>query len=267
VPRQYVQLPSALVLNGNNIADGHPERFAAAALTKQLESIGVDVLGPAGTGRAPARLTTVARVRSRPLRELVAFMNRSSNNFFAEVFGKLLGAGLYGRPGTIAKGARAIEAWVRTNGEHAVANDSSGLSYRNRISPRSLVRLLGVAETRPWIGYLRRGLPSAGEGTLRYRLSGLDVRAKTGSLFNGASTLSGWVRSQRSRRWVAFSILGRDVPAAVEDQIVGIVSRARVRVPARRLPPACPDNKPIRARTETASSARRVDGTGSGIGP
>jgi D-alanyl-D-alanine carboxypeptidase len=265
VPRQYLQLPSALVLNGNHVAGAHPERFAAAALTKQLEKAGVTVLGAPGMGAPPAHLTTVARVRSRPLREVIAFMNRSSNNFFAEVFGKLLGAEVYGRPGTIAKGARAIEAWVRDNGERAVARDSSGLSYRNRISPRSVVRLLSVAETRPWIGDLRRGLPSAGEGTLRYRLAGLDVRAKTGSLFNGASTLSGWVRSRRTGRWVAFSILGNDVPTAIVDRIVGIVSRARARVPARSLRRACPDDKPNRGGRDTASSAHATAATYSSI--
>jgi D-alanyl-D-alanine carboxypeptidase len=255
VPDRYVQLPSAIVLSGNHIAGRHPERSAAAALTKQLERIGVAVSGSPGTGEAPPRLTTVAGVSSPPLRELAAFMNRSSNNFYAEVLGKLLGADLYGRPGTIRKGARAIEEWVGASGERAVARDSSGLSYGNRISPRSMVRLLGVAVTRPWIGDLRTGLPSAGEGTLRYRLQGLDVRAKTGSLFNGASTLSGWVRSERSGRWVAFSILGRDVPAAVADQVVRILSRARIHVAARRSLPGCPDEEPAQTRPGTTPSS------------
>ena len=265
VPGQYVQLPSALVLNGNYTAGRHPEKSAAAALAKQLENIGVTVLGTPGTGRAPARLTTVARVRSRPLDELVAFMNRSSNNFYAEVFGKLLGADVYGRPGTIAKGARAIESWARANGERAVANDSSGLSYRNRVSPESMVELLEVAGARPWIGDLRPGLPSPGEGTLRYRLPGLHVRAKTGSLFDGSSTLSGWVRSQRTGRWVAFSIMGKDVPAAVEDRIVGIVSRARIRIPAVRSRVGCAGNKAVRTRAEPASMTLVADATYPGI--
>jgi D-alanyl-D-alanine carboxypeptidase len=265
VPGRYVQLPSALVLNGNYVAGRHPERSAAAALTKQLERIGVAVLGAPGAGEAPARLTTVAQVSSRPLRELTAFMNRSSNNFFAEVFGKLLGADSYGRPGTIQKGARAIEAWVRANGERAVAKDSSGLSYGNRISPRSVLRLLGVAETRPWIADLRHGLPAAGEGTLRYRLHGLDVRAKTGSLFNGASTLSGWVRSHTSGRWVAFSILGMNLPTAVEDRIVGILSGARLRVPARRSLPTCPDNGRTQTRPGTEPSSPAADAAGSRV--
>jgi D-alanyl-D-alanine carboxypeptidase/D-alanyl-D-alanine-endopeptidase (penicillin-binding protein 4) len=253
VPGRYVQLPTALVLNGNNIGR-LPERAAAAALTKELGRVGVDVWARPSAGEPPAGLGTVAEVSSRPLHELVSFMNHSSNNFFAEVLGKLLGASAYGSPGTIDKGARAITAWVRRHREHAAANDSSGLSYRNRISPRSVVRLLSVAAAKPWIRQLRRGLPSAGEGTLGYRLAGLDVHAKTGSLFNGASTLSGWVRSQRSGRWVAFSILGRHVPSATEDRIVGVLARAPVRVPPPRPLPGCSDDASRPARAEARPS-------------
>jgi D-alanyl-D-alanine carboxypeptidase len=252
VPGSYVQLPSSLVLNGNNTIRDHPERAAAAALTKQLERIGVRVAGSPRAGHPPVSLTPIAEVRSRPLREIVAFMNHWSNNFFAEVLGKALGAGVYGTPGTIEKGARAIERWIRHNDGSAIAKDSSGLSYRNRVSPRTIVRMLGAAGSKPWGKDLRNGLPEAREGTLRYRLAGIDVHAKTGSLFNGASGLSGWVRSVRTGRWVVFSILGRDYPKTIEDRIVGVVSRARIRVPALRLPRRCEEPRRIRWRHSIA---------------
>ena len=228
VPGRYVQLPSALVLAGNNSGDSRPERAAAAALTRELRRLGVQVTGMPGAGESPQGLTAVAAVRSRPLSEIVGYMNRTSNNFFAEMLGKRLGAESYGPPGTIAKGARSIERWARGHGVRLDANDASGLSYANRISPRGLIRLLGAAEAAGWGKYLRAGLPGPEEGTLRGRLRGLEVRAKTGTLFNGASALSGWVRSTASNRWVAFSIIGRGTPKAVEDRIVGIISRARI---------------------------------------
>jgi serine-type D-Ala-D-Ala carboxypeptidase/endopeptidase (penicillin-binding protein 4) len=231
VPGRYVRLPSSLSINGNNSVESRSERAAAAALTKQLERIGVRVSGTPGAGETSTALTPLAEVRARPLREIVAFMNRSSNNFFAEMLGKRLGASVFGPPGTIEKGARAIEVWVRAHGAQATAHDSSGLSYRNRISPRTVVDLLGVARSMPWGRDLRDGLPAPGEGTLGYRLHGIEVRAKTGSLFNGASALSGWVRSTRSGRWVEFSILGRGVPKMIEDRVVRIISLARVPAP------------------------------------
>jgi serine-type D-Ala-D-Ala carboxypeptidase/endopeptidase (penicillin-binding protein 4) len=231
VPGRYVRLPSSLSVNGNNGVERRSERAAAAELTKQLLRIGVPVSGAPRAGDPPAAQRRLAVVRARPLREIVAFMNRSSNNFFAEMLGKRLGADVFGPPGTIEKGARAIEAWVRAHGARATAHDSSGLSYRNRVSPRSVVDLLGVARSKPWGRALREGLPAPGEGTLGYRLHGVDVRAKTGSLFNGASALSGWVRSTRSGRWVEFSIIGRGVPKTIEDRLVRIISRARVHLP------------------------------------
>jgi hypothetical protein len=260
VPGRYVQLPSALVLNGNFAVGRHPERAVAKALTKQLEKIGVRVTGAPGTGDPPATLRRLAVVRSRPLDEIVAYMNHSSNNFFAEVLGKSLGADVYRFPGTIRKGARAIQAWARAHDERIAASDSSGLSYENRVSPRTVVRLLGVAESKPWGAVLRGALPAAGEGTLRYRLRGLDVRAKSGSLFNGASALSGWVRSVRDRQWVEFSMLGRNVPAAVEDRIVGIISRAHIQVPPLRSERRCDASEPDARESETAPTHSELDG-------
>lgn len=239
VPERYVQLPSALVVKGNYAGKNDPERAVAAALTKQLERIEVSVRGHPGSGRPPAGSSVVASVRSRPLAEIVSYMNHTSNNFFAEMLGKLLGANTFGPPGTIEKGARAIQAWARKNGVRAIAHDSSGLSYDNRVSPRSIVELLGVAETRPWGATMRVNLPASGEGTLGYRLTGIDVRAKTGSLFNGASALSGWVRSTRSGRWIAFSILDRHAPKTTEDRVVRIIARARIPIPKPERLEAC----------------------------
>ena len=264
VPGNYVQLPSSLVVNGNNTVRRRPERAAAAALTNQLERIGVRVVGSPGSGPSPASLTPIAEVRSRPLREIVAYMNQWSNNLFAEVLGKALGAEVYGAPGTIGKGARAIERWVHENGDETVAEDSSGLSYRNRVSPRTLIRMLGIAGSSPWGRDLRDGLPAAGEGTLRYRLAGIRMHAKTGSLFNGASGLSGWVRSMRDGRWVEFSILGRNYPKSIEDRIVRIVARARIRVPPAQGVRRCDEPMGLRWRHSIAlgshTAGRLVNG-------
>jgi D-alanyl-D-alanine carboxypeptidase len=254
VPGRYVQLPSSLVLNGNYTVRGNPEKAVAAALAKQLERIDVHVAGAPRAGVPPVSVSRIATVRSRPLAELVAYMNRSSNNFFAEVFGKLLGAEVYEPPGTIKKGARAIEGWARAHGVDLAADDSSGLSYSNRVSPQAIVRLLGVAESKPWGRALRNALPAPGEGTLRYRLRGLNARAKTGSLFNGASTLSGWVRSSRDRQRVEFSMLGRNVPAAVQDRVVKIVSRARIRLP-KQSPLGCTRSLSTSRKLGAAASA------------
>jgi D-alanyl-D-alanine carboxypeptidase len=162
------------------------------------------------------------------MEDLLSVALQSSSNFYAEVLGKLLGAATYGAPGTIASGAAAVEAWASGHGVSVRAFDSSGLSYRNRVSPSGMVRSLLQAQREPWGDELRAALPGPGEGTLNGRLSGLEVRAKTGSLFDGTVTLSGWLRPSGARRWLAFSIMSSDGGGAV-DSIVNALDRSVAR--------------------------------------
>jgi serine-type D-Ala-D-Ala carboxypeptidase/endopeptidase (penicillin-binding protein 4) len=239
VPNEYVELAAALSLNGNFHVKHSPERAAASSLSRQLTGRGITVGRPPGAGTPPAGLRTVAEVRSAPLSDLVAFMDQTSNNFFAEMLGKLLGARTYGAPGTIHKGARAIAAWTRRHGVPIRASDSSGLSYRDKVSPLGVVRLLATAEREPWGARLRHDLAAPGEGTLANRLSGLDVHAKTGTLFNSDSALSGWVRRDATSPWVEFSILDQSTPKALEDKIVGVLARAHIAAPRRQPGRSC----------------------------
>jgi len=230
-PERFVALPSALSINGN-VRSGHhikrPERRLARLLTRRLENAGVVVDGVAGDGSVPAGLPVVASVGSAPLSALLLQVNRRSSNFFAEVLGKRLGVAAKGVPGTIAKGAAAIEQWTASNGVTVEAYDSSGLSYRNEVSAQGLVRLLDVAADATWGRVLRTSLPKAGWGTLGGRLDGVRVRAKTGTL-SSISALSGWVWLRRQESWGEFSILSRGmskhVAASVEDRIVRILNR------------------------------------------
>lgn len=233
-PSRYIALPTALTFDGNSHRGIHvadPERRAAASLTKKLQAIGVSVGGPPAAGSPSHGLAPVAEVHSEPLGVLARFMNRTSSNFFAEVLGKRLGAERRGRPGTIAKGAAVIRAWARNHGVEVTSKDASGLSYRNRVSPRGLSRLLVAAQTEKWWHRLRSALPTGGEGTLENRLGGVQVRAKTGTL-EGLSALSGWVWLERRDAWAAFSMLSAGLPkfraTTIEDKIVRILeSRAR----------------------------------------
>jgi D-alanyl-D-alanine carboxypeptidase len=239
VPHDYVELASALSLNGNFRVNDRPERAAARSLSRQLAARNISIRGSPGAGRPPSRLATVAQVKSAPLSDLIAFMDQTSNNFFAEMLGKLLGARTYGDPGTIRKGARAIAAWTRLHGVQMAAYDSSGLSSRDKVSPLDIVKLLGVAEQEPWGAILRHDLAAPGEGTLAARLTGLDVHAKTGTLFNSDSALSGWVRSDPKSPWIEFSILDQSTPKTLEDKIVGVLAHAHITAPRLAPPRPC----------------------------
>jgi D-alanyl-D-alanine carboxypeptidase/D-alanyl-D-alanine-endopeptidase (penicillin-binding protein 4) len=224
VARDYVNRPTALTFEGN--ADEDPELEAARSLTKLLEKRGVNVAGKPGMGAAPGHLEDIATIESRPLLALLAKVLRPSWNFGAEVLGKALGAEVRGAPGTIAKGAATIEAWVEERGADVALFDNSGLSYDDRVTAAGLVQLLTLAEEADWGDELREALPTGGQGTLEDRLLGVQVRAKTGTLTD-ISALSGWVFSESREAWIEFSILssGMSKPDAstVEDKIVRLL--------------------------------------------
>jgi D-alanyl-D-alanine carboxypeptidase/D-alanyl-D-alanine-endopeptidase (penicillin-binding protein 4) len=223
VARDYVNRPTALAFERNEEAD--PERLAAKTLTAKLGSLGVRVDGKPGAGRPPNGLETIAFVESPPLQRLLTKMLRPSDNYIAETLGKRLGAETRGLPGTIAKGAASIQAWTDDHGTDFTLNDNSGLSYANRVTTEGIVRLLWFAEEQAWGPDLRRALPTGGQGTLRHRLRGVDVRAKTGSL-DDVSALSGWVKADAGT-WVEFSVLSfgmsKSTASAIEDRIVVVL--------------------------------------------
>jgi len=142
------------------------------------------------------------------------------------VLGKRLAVARFGPPGTIANGAAAIHQFAATNAVNATCHDSSGLSYSNYVSALGIVRLLRYAETTTWLSPLRQALPEAGQGTLAGRLSGVRVRAKTGTL-DRISALSGWVWIEQEGRWAEFSMLSSGDTATlkqVEDSILRVVA-------------------------------------------
>ena len=231
-PEDECPLPSAITYNGNE-KRGHPfdnpEFRAAQTLTQKLEALGVPVRGRPDADRPPGDLSNIATVESTVLEEIMTPMNHDSLNFFAEVLGKRLGVEKFGRPGTIAKGAKATKAWANANGVDLQAYDSSGLSYNNRVTPMGIARLLGVAERSDWGAALMRTLPKAGQGTLDGRMKGIRVRAKTGTLTD-ISTLSGWVWLRQRDAWAEFSIMSggmsKTQASDIENRIVRVLTRS-----------------------------------------
>jgi D-alanyl-D-alanine carboxypeptidase len=228
-PRDYVALPTALTFRGNTAGGRHitdPERRAAAFLTRALRDRGITVGSRATAGTGGAALDVIASASSKPLRTIMVHMDRRSINFFAEVLGKAL-AYRWGDVATIANGAARICALEAARGVSSTCHDSSGLSYRNRQTALGIVRMLWWADRQPWLGALRAALPHANQGTLRHRLGGIKIRAKTGTLIS-VSALSGWVWSEAAGRWVAFSILSSGMSTStakdLEDKVAGVLA-------------------------------------------
>lgn len=239
--RSFVTRATALAFDGN-AGSGSPEERAAEALTTALESRGVEVAGAPraaaldagapGAGDGATDLTTLARISSPPLRELLATQNHGSVNFYAEMLVKALGARATGGPGSTADGAAAVERWAEGWRVEAQVRDGSGLSHADRISTQNVVSLLLLAMREPWASALVGSLPGPGEGTVGDRLAGVPVRAKTGTLFETpVSSLGGYV-TDADGSTVAFSVMSRGLDkstaASIEDEIVRILAAADV---------------------------------------
>ena len=177
-----------------------PARFAAAAFSKQLRAVGVDVRRSAATGTTPAGAPLVTEWRSAPVADLLRLMNPPSDNFMAETLVKVLG-------GSTAGGTGVVREELGELGIAPRVIDGSGLSRSDRTSPREVVTMLGaMGGDASFTG----SLPVAGRsGTLAYRMRGTSAqdrcRAKTGTL-RDVSALAGYCTTSRGAN-VAFAFL------------------------------------------------------------
>jgi D-alanyl-D-alanine carboxypeptidase/D-alanyl-D-alanine-endopeptidase (penicillin-binding protein 4) len=177
-----------------------PAAFAASQLAAAIRAAGVAVTGHSGAGLAPAGARVLASVASPPLRTLVAMTDLPSDNFFAEMLVKDLGA-RFGGAGSTPAGVAVVKAWLAGLGIAPRIVDGSGLSRSDQTSPRQVVALLaglrpdGSGLLAPVGADLLAALPVAGQsGTLIHRMRGTAAAgrcvAKTGTLV-GVSALAG----------------------------------------------------------------------------
>ena len=186
-----------------------PAKLAASKLARSLRAAGIDVPTQVALRPAPAYAERVAMVRSPTLNRIVDTTDVWSDNFFAEMLIKLLGARL-GGAGTTAAGAQVVEDFARSHGSGVHAIDGSGLTRGNRASPRQVINLLLAMRQDPAGDEFIQDLALAGqEGTVDDRMDGTAAygrcRTKTGTI-TGVSNLSGYCFN-RSGRIMAFSIL------------------------------------------------------------
>jgi D-alanyl-D-alanine carboxypeptidase/D-alanyl-D-alanine-endopeptidase (penicillin-binding protein 4) len=144
--------------------------------------------------------------RTQSLAEVVRDINKYSNNVMARQLFLSLGGLSYGAPASADKSAQAIRQWLpsqRLNFPELVLENGSGLSRVERISARSLARLLVAAYRSPLMPEFVSSLPLvAVDGTMKKRLGGSDVAGqahiKTGSL-TSVRAIAGYVLDARGR--------------------------------------------------------------------
>jgi len=186
-----------------------PATLAASKLARSLRSAGIAIRTRVARQATPPGAEALATVRSPTMSQLVEATDLFSNNFFAEMLAKLLGAS-FGGAGTTAAGTKVVERFARARGSAVHAVDGSGLTRGNRASPAQVVRLLQGMRSTPVGDEFIQDLALTGrEGTVADRTEGTAAyrrcRTKTGTL-TGVSALSGYCFN-RSGRITIFSIL------------------------------------------------------------
>ena len=229
-----------------------PAHYAAWQLAEMLKVRGVRISGdivvhrrpllpeddPAIRGNAP-----VARAPEEPalayldppsLDQDIILINKVSQNLHAELLLRRLGR--VRGSGSIADGQAVIRAMLNEASvpEHGVSlSDGSGMSSYNRVTPRSMVRLLTWVSGQPWADQWRGTLPVGGQdGSLSKRFAGTalagKIAAKTGSI-NATRALAGYMIANSGRQ-LAFAIYANDVPDNVD--ATSIMDRALLQIAA-----------------------------------
>ncbi|HXD27177.1 MAG TPA: D-alanyl-D-alanine carboxypeptidase/D-alanyl-D-alanine-endopeptidase [Arthrobacter sp.] len=217
-------------------ADGSPDAASGTATAPADAAaprlaIDDDVL----RGEATAGAETLAVVHSAPVVDQLAFMGAESDNYVAEAMGRLAALAA-GRPGTFGGATdtlRATAAGLGVDVEGMSLADASGLSDRNRISPRQLTAVIRAAAASPNpdlrdVSYL---LPISGAtGTLEHRLASTatrgEIRAKTGTL-TGIATLGGTAVTADGRV-LAFAFFGHGFDGSLAPAREGLDRAAAV---------------------------------------
>lgn len=165
-------------------------------LRAYLAKKGIPVSADVRRGTAPATSRVVASHVSAALSDVVRRIDKSSDNFAAELLLKELGRAVRGR-GTAADGAAVVKQVLGGLGVTvgSVA-DGSGLSTTDRQTTAGEMSLLGAAQGSGSYAALRAALPIAcQDGTLVKRFCGTAAAgktvAKTGTL-DTVRSLAGW---------------------------------------------------------------------------
>jgi serine-type D-Ala-D-Ala carboxypeptidase/endopeptidase (penicillin-binding protein 4) len=232
VPDFGGQLSALTFDHGASAPHLSPAEFAVREFVLTLRGAHIGAHAAKHNATAPARARLLAAVNSPPVSVMTRLMDVPSDDLFAEMFTKQLGA-LFGSAGTISAGAGVIRGTIATSyGLHPTILDGSGLSRHDRSSPLEVVDLLRDVWRTPVGGQLAASLPTVGvSGTVQ----GIGLRtpavgrciAKTGTL-DYVTNLAGYCQSRGGHR-LAFALFIDGPPnyAAIQlvSRMVGVIAR------------------------------------------
>jgi D-alanyl-D-alanine carboxypeptidase/D-alanyl-D-alanine-endopeptidase (penicillin-binding protein 4) len=200
-----------------------PARTYLEALASALTARGI-VIGGGISDTGPGLITDgveLFKISSPPLREILRYMEKPSQNQIAEVLLRTIGlerTGVGSADSGSAVVSRQLLAWGAER-DGFVVYDGSGMSRHDLLAPETIVRTLVAIQRDTAFQVFYDALPIAGvDGTIRTRMVGTpaagNMRAKTGSL-EFVRSLSGYVTDGDGDHLV-FSILNNHFTVPVD---------------------------------------------------
>jgi D-alanyl-D-alanine carboxypeptidase/D-alanyl-D-alanine-endopeptidase (penicillin-binding protein 4) len=177
-----------------------PIQWVGSNAKSFLKQRGISFSGSIRAGKIGADAKILAKFESKPIEQLLADMNKFSNNYVAEMLTKNISAQKFGL-GSMEKGVEMIREFVLKAGveknEFEIYNPS-GFTRDNRFSPLAMAKVLeNLRKDFKIFPEFLNSLPIAGvDGTLRKRMKDDHIsrwiRAKTG-LLTGVHSLAGYM--------------------------------------------------------------------------
>ncbi|WP_067727734.1 D-alanyl-D-alanine carboxypeptidase/D-alanyl-D-alanine endopeptidase [Oceanobacillus damuensis] len=209
--------------------------YATAIFSQSLEKAGINWSGSVKQGSTPKEAGLLVSRSSIPLSELLVPFMKLSNNGIAEILVKEMGKESYGE-GSWEKGLDILGKEMnkfRMDMGSMMIKDGSGISHSNLIPPKEIAQLLYEVQKKEWFPVFLHSLPVAGieermtGGTLRDRMKGRVVKAKTGTI-EGVSTLAGYMDTSSGEQLIISimvnNLLDEDTGKAIEDEIIEIIA-------------------------------------------
>ena len=159
----------------------------------------------------------IYEINSPSLSKLVYIVNKESDNLYAEHLFKKFSAHYMRTRGSWIDSQKITRKFltekVKLNSKDFNLDDGSGLSKYNKITTKSIAKLLEYSTKQDYFEVFFNSLPIAGkDGTLLKRFKNkplyLNLRAKTGYI-KGVSSLSGFFKGKDNETYV-FSIIVND---------------------------------------------------------
>ncbi|MBX7245918.1 MAG: D-alanyl-D-alanine carboxypeptidase/D-alanyl-D-alanine-endopeptidase [Candidatus Sumerlaeaceae bacterium] len=185
---------------------------------------------------AATKAVSILKHESPPLSEVLAVINRNSQNFYADSLIKMLGR-IKREEGSFTAGTSVAHDFCLKNGLYAKGHemvDGSGLSPKNKVSPRQLVEIIRFMDKGPNHDVWRNSLPIGGNrGTLKARFQQTTesqalasrIYGKTG-LIGGVRSLSGIVTGTDGRD-IYYCVNANDFSAAA-DEVLNLLDKVAV---------------------------------------